>query len=147
MGRLERKHRLPGKTIHPEGKKKLLAYPWPGNVRELSHELERALVFEEGAELRFEHLLSPAQAAQSQAFANNLDWFNERFTFTGEGTFSLEEAINRMIQHALKQSHNNVSAAARLLGVSRDYVRYRLSGQKPGDEPGETPQADPQTGD
>jgi DNA-binding NtrC family response regulator len=35
-----------------------------------------------------------------------------------------------LIQHALKQSGNNVSAAARLLGVSRDYLRYRLAGQK-----------------
>ena len=39
-------------------------------------------------------------------------------------------AINRLIQHALQQTSHNVSAAARLLGVSRDYVRYRLAGQK-----------------
>jgi DNA-binding NtrC family response regulator len=46
----------------------------------------------------------------------------------------LEAAIGTLIQHALKQSGNNVSAAARLLGVSRDYLRYRLAGQK--QEPG-----------
>jgi DNA-binding NtrC family response regulator len=57
------------------------------------------------------------------------EWFNENFAFPAEG-FQLEEAINRLIHHALKQTANNVSAAARLLGVSRDYVRYRLSGQK-----------------
>src|SRR5262249_36598102 len=130
LERLARKHRLPGKSIYPEGRSKLVAYSWPGNVRELSHELERALVFEEGAELRFEHLHSPNQAPQPTSSSDNQDWFNERFTFSAEGGFSLEESINRLIQHALKQTHNNVAAAARLLGVSRDYVRYRLSGQK-----------------
>jgi DNA-binding protein Fis len=30
----------------------------------------------------------------------------------------------------LQQTNNNVSAAARLLGVSRDFLRYRLSGGK-----------------
>jgi transcriptional regulator with AAA-type ATPase domain len=57
---------------------------------------------------------------------------NGDFVFPPAG-FSLEEAIHRLIQQALKQSEHNVSAAARLLGVSRDYVRYRLEGQKTGD--------------
>jgi DNA-binding NtrC family response regulator len=140
MAGLERKHRLPGKTIHPDGRKRLLSYPWPGNVRELSHELERALVFEEGEELRFDQLQAAPYGTHSSPEAENRDWFNERFFFTGEGGFSLEEAINRLIHHALKQTHGNVSAGARLLGVSRDYVRYRLSGQKTPPPPGDTPQ-------
>jgi DNA-binding NtrC family response regulator len=140
MERLRRKHRLPGKSIHPEGKRKLLSYPWPGNVRELSHELERALVFEDSEELRFEHLYSSVPALQGTPNTIKPDWFNETFVFPGEGEFSLEEAINRVIQHALKQTHGNVSAAARLLGVSRDYVRYRLSGQKTSEPAGDNPQ-------
>ncbi len=56
------------------------------------------------------------------------DWLRAGFAYPEEG-FSLEEAINRLIKLALRQSNNNVSAAARLLGVSRDYVRYRLEGK------------------
>jgi DNA-binding NtrC family response regulator len=56
------------------------------------------------------------------------DWFNSNFVFPPEG-FSLEDAILRIINHALKQTNQNVSAAARLLGVSRDYLRYRLAGK------------------
>lgn len=130
LDRLQRKHRLAAKGIHPEGRRRLLAYPWPGNVRELAHELERAVVFEEGAQLTFEQLHAASHFVPTAAAAENKDWFNERFVYPPEGGFSLEEGINRMIHHALKQTHNNVSAAARLLGVSRDYVRYRLSGQK-----------------
>ena len=59
------------------------------------------------------------------------DWFNPLFRFPNQG-FLLEEAILRLIRHALVQTHDNVSAAARLLGVSRDYLRYRLGGWKDG---------------
>jgi ActR/RegA family two-component response regulator len=45
----------------------------------------------------------------------------------------LESAIGLLIQRALKQTDNNVSAAARLLGVSRDYLRYRLAEKKDSD--------------
>ncbi|HJN81409.1 MAG TPA: helix-turn-helix domain-containing protein, partial [Verrucomicrobiota bacterium] len=34
--------------------------------------------------------------------------------------------IHELIQRAIEQAGGNVSAAARLLGVSRDYIRYRL---------------------
>lgn len=132
MDRLCQRHRLPRKAITTVGKQRLLAYPWPGNVRELAHELERAIVFEESDELNFQHLLTGEQVLPSVP-AQFSGWFNEQFTFPQEG-FSLEEAITRLIHHALKQTDQNVSAAARLLGVSRDYVRYRLAGHKGQDE-------------
>ncbi len=137
MDQLCRRHRLPRKKMTAEGRQKLLRYPWPGNVRELSHEVERAIVFEESEQMNFEHLHVPAGSA---AGADRNDWLNAGFRFPAQG-FSLEDAIGRLIRQALEQSGNNVSAAARLLGVSRDYLRYRLSGAKPGDsaptQPGE----------
>jgi DNA-binding NtrC family response regulator len=129
--RIARRHRLSPRSISPVGRERLLHHPWPGNVRELGHELERAVVFEEGAELQFEHLSrAGGPAAGVPAPPSAEEWFNGRFRFPEEG-FSMEAAINRLIQHALEQTGQNVSAAARLLGVSRDYVRYRLTGQKP----------------
>jgi DNA-binding NtrC family response regulator len=132
--RLCQRHRLPHKHLTPVGRQRLLAYGWPGNVRELAHELERAIVFEDSAALSFEALArqsGPAGPGATELPAG-ADWFNESYRFPPEG-FHMEEAINRLIQHALKQSDDNVSAAARLLGVSRDYVRYRLSGRKEGE--------------
>ena len=46
------------------------------------------------------------------------------FEFPQEG-FSLDGTIDEIIRHAIDQAGGNVSAAARLLGVSRDYIRYR----------------------
>jgi DNA-binding NtrC family response regulator len=127
MGNLLKRHRL-DKRISAQGRKNLLQYPWPGNVRELAHELERAIVFEDTNELDFESLLRRTGATAATGARNPSEWFNESYIFPPEG-FSLETAIMRLIQHALKQSKENVSAAARLLGVSRDYLRYRLSGK------------------
>jgi DNA-binding NtrC family response regulator len=145
---LSKRHRLPGKTLTSLGRKNLLSYSWPGNVRELAHELERAIVFEDSDELDFMALGRRTQAlgAGEGLGASGLDWFNEKYIFPAEG-FSLEEAIMRVIQHALKQTNQNVSAAARLLGVSRDYLRYRLSGRTGEPPPGRIGEQDaPETG-
>jgi len=133
--RIGGRHRLPPKQITELGKRRLLGYRWPGNVRELSHELERAMVFEESNELNFDHLIT-SNGAEDSISRSDSEWYNEGFVFPESG-FVLEEAINRLIGHALKQTGDNVSAAARLLGVSRDYVRYRLESQKPALESGE----------
>jgi DNA-binding NtrC family response regulator len=130
--RICRRHKLPEKPLSSPARQRLTLYPWPGNVRELAHELERAIVFEEGAELELNHLPLPGASAAGAGLAGD-HWFNDRFVFPEQG-FAMEEAIQRIIRHALKQTDNNVSAAARLLGVSRDYIRYRLEGGS-GDPP------------
>jgi DNA-binding NtrC family response regulator len=125
MGRLCRQHRLPVREISPSGQQKLLCYSWPGNVRELAHEIERAIVFEDRTELLFENLQTPIDPANTQ---DSTGWLNPDFQFPPDG-FSLDGAIGNLIHRALKQTGNNVSAAARLLGVSRDYLRYRIRGK------------------
>jgi DNA-binding NtrC family response regulator len=132
LGRLYRKHRQVARRISRAGQERLLTYPWPGNVRELAHELERALVFEEGGELDFRQLLVNVPGSGKEGDGNQ-DWFNERFLFPDQG-FHIEKAVLRMIRHALKQSRDNMAGAARLLGVPRDYLRYRL--EKPVEEQG-----------
>ncbi len=128
-----RRHRLPAKSLSAAGRQRLLAAPWPGNVRELAHELERAIVFEGGAELNLEQLPAPVDPGRPVA---NTGWFNPEFRFPAEG-FILEDAMALLIGRALEQTDQNVSAAARLLGVSRDFLRYRLAGSKnKGDESG-----------
>jgi len=122
LRQLSHKHRLASRGLSTAGRARLRSYHWPGNVRELAHELERALVFEEGEELSFAHLPGSLSATPPQ---EQPEWLKAGFAFPDAG-FSLEEAINRFLQLALTQSDGNVSAAARLLGVPRDFVRYRL---------------------
>jgi len=125
VGCLCKRHRLPVKKITAKGRERLLGYEWKGNVRELAHELERSIVFEDEEELDFGHLVGGGSMPGSD---DPNDWLRAGFAYPEEG-FSLEDAINRLIKLALRQSKDNVSGAARLLGVSRDYVRYRLEGK------------------
>jgi DNA-binding NtrC family response regulator len=135
LGQLCQRHRLAPKKISAAGRQRLLAGAWPGNVRELAHELERAIVFAEGDELSFENLQMPIDPL---APTEQTPWLHPDFSFPAEG-FKLEEAIAVLVRKAMKQSEGNVSAAARLLGVSRDYLRYRLAAKKGGGNGGGEP--------
>lgn len=128
LAHLCRQHRLPLRQITEAGKSRLLAYRWPGNVRELAHELERGLVFEDSAALDFTHLAAGVPAPGATP-GEACDWLNPGYRFPCEG-FVMEDAVNRLVQVALKQAGGNASQAARMLGVTRDFIRYRLHGDR-----------------
>jgi len=109
------------KPIPAEGRQRLLAGRWPGNVRELAHEIERALVFSDDEQWFNFTSLTRGQADGTAVGAEGKPQF-----VIPETGFSLEATIDELIAQALHQSGGNTSAAARLLGVSRDYIRYRL---------------------
>jgi DNA-binding NtrC family response regulator len=98
-------------------------HDWPGNVRELRHVLERAvLASPAGAtELRPEALgTSPARISAEPA-ADGLGG-----ALPPEGT-RLADWERAMIARALSEAGGNQTKAARLLGVSRDTLRYRMT--------------------
>jgi DNA-binding NtrC family response regulator len=119
LGKIAARHRMKGLTITPDGEARLLAQPWRGNVRELSHEIERAVIFGGGAPLDFSRLGSPANPPAA-------GWRNPAWHMPKSG-FSLDATVDELIAEALRDTDNNVSAAARQLGVTRDFVRYRMS--------------------
>jgi DNA-binding NtrC family response regulator len=116
---------LEKRAIPPEGVARLAHHRWTGNVRELAHELERSLVFDDDRLTLSGLARAAGGGAGAGATAGGADWFNAAYRFPAEG-FSLEQAIDRLVQTAVEQSDGNVSEAARRLGVSRDVVRYRL---------------------
>lgn len=132
LARVSRRYGQKPPAIPAAGKTRLLAHRWPGNVRELAHEIERAVVFGGERGLEFPHLGQSGGAAEG-----GFGWMKSDFVFPESG-FSLEGAIDALVEKAVRQADGNVSAAARLLGVSRDVVRYRLKGkdeEKMGDNP------------
>jgi DNA-binding NtrC family response regulator len=117
---LANKYKLPLPLICAESKKLLIANPWTGNIRELIHELERSLILTEPG-----NALEIRTNQSIHAISNPDDWLNENFSFPESG-FDLEKELIRLIQMAIAQANGNISEAARLLGVPRDYIRYRL---------------------
>jgi DNA-binding NtrC family response regulator len=122
LGKIAARHRLKGLVLTAEGEDRLRAQRWPGNVRELAHEIERAVIFSNGTPLDFKNLGGTVLPAAS-------DWRNPSWQLPEEG-FSLDAMMSEVIAEAMRETGDNVSAAARRLGVTRDFIRYRLGGGK-----------------
>jgi len=101
------------RKIEPEAVKAMKEYDWPGNVRELKNIIERAMILSSASSLGAGDLaLKRSEVSLStveQAF-----------------TLDLEEMEGRLIGEALERSRGNQSGAAKLLGISRDTLRYRM---------------------
>jgi len=98
----------------------LLAYDWPGNVRELRNVVERAMILGEGDVLVMEHL--PLDVL-GQAGASGVT--SKDFRLPPEG-ISMEKVEEDFVRQALDMTGGNQTKAARLLGISRDSLRYRM---------------------
>ena len=121
---LSKKYRLPVPKISKSSEDFILSHDWPGNTRELIHDLERALVMsEKGKELELSN--DPQRSFKNNEILTDNDWLNPSFIFPRDG-FDLEKELLRLIERAISQANGNISEAARLLGVPRDYIRYRL---------------------
>jgi DNA-binding NtrC family response regulator len=108
------------KGVNAAAMQMLQAHRWPGNVRELRNVIERAFILHAGAEeLRPEHL--PAELRGAVAARRP-----EKPAPLPQDGLVLEDAERKLIQEALERSSGNQSRAARLLGISRDTLRYRL---------------------
>jgi transcriptional regulator with PAS, ATPase and Fis domain len=104
--------------ITPAALKLLKDYYWPGNVRQLENTIERAVALSRGKVLDLEdiHLDSDQTRAAASGGVH----------FLPEG-MTLEGWEDEMIREALRRANGNKSQAARLLGLSRNALRYRLS--------------------
>jgi len=98
------------------GMTKLMAYHWPGNVRELENVIERSLVMCSGTRLD----ASDIQLDLAPRHKNSTEHF------LPEG-MTLDQYEQEIIREALRRAQGNKSQAARLLGLTRNALRYRLS--------------------
>lgn len=112
-----------GKKFHglsKEAEERLLLYSWPGNVRELKNVIERILLMEDDALIRESHLAF-MDGCHSMPDPNQ----NGDFVMPPSG-INLDELNKRLIVQALALSRGNKTRAARLLGMSRPTMIYRI---------------------
>jgi DNA-binding NtrC family response regulator len=95
---------------------KLMGYDWPGNVRELENVIERSLVMARGSQL---DAVDIRLDTGRQARAASGD-------FSLPSGMTLDQYEQEIIKAALKKADGNKSQAARLLGLTRNALRYRL---------------------
>ena len=91
-------------------------YPFPGNVRELRNAIQRALVMNDGDEIKVEDLPSHIRTRQGETSDKQLDFHN----------MTLEEIERSAILQALEKTNGNQTQAAKRLGIPRHVLIYRL---------------------
>jgi transcriptional regulator with PAS, ATPase and Fis domain len=108
------------RRVSPEALALLVAYDWPGNVRELESVIERALLLGEGDVIVPADLPAPVRARLgSTGSAPSIEIPDD-----GIDLDALEESL---LLKALEKAGGNVSRAARLLGLSRRTMQYRMA--------------------
>jgi DNA-binding NtrC family response regulator len=116
-----KKYGEPGRRreIGEEALQILSAYDWPGNVRQLESVIERALLLAEGDVIQPADLPASVRAGITAPRGPiGLD--------VPDGGIDLEEVERTLILRALEKAGGNVSRAARLLGLTRRTLQYRL---------------------
>ena len=94
----------------------LLQYDWPGNVRELDHAIERAVLLEKTDVLQVDSL--PPQLLVTGAAVDDHS--------IPASVLTLREVERQALVHALEASGNNVTQAARALGINRVTLHRKL---------------------
>jgi transcriptional regulator with PAS, ATPase and Fis domain len=100
--------------------KLLLCYDWPGNVRELRNAIERGMILEESAFISASSLpiaISRPDGHVPLGIPASAEIPN--------GWTVLEASERSLVARALEQTRGNQTQAARLLGVTRDTLRYK----------------------
>lgn len=98
----------------------LTAYRWPGNIRELENVIERATIITPGEVIGLEQLPPEITCPEAPAAAGG---FCLDIPATG---ISLDEVERTLLQKALDMAGGNQTKAAKLLGISRYALIYRL---------------------
>ena len=116
--------------IKPEALRKLMEFHWPGNVRELENIVERACAlapgpFIEASDIQIDHVAGRNHSGQSPLLP--------------EGK-TLDQWEDELIREAYRRANGNKSEAARMLGLSRNALRYRLEKIGIPDESSKAPQ-------
>lgn len=108
-----------GGEISEGALERLVSYHWPGNVRELENVIERSILLAKGPRVEADDIKIEMGVGRARpAFSAE--------AFLPEG-MTLDQYEQSIIREALKRANGNKSQAARLLGLTRNALRYRLT--------------------
>ncbi len=109
------KHRRPTCSLTPEAMEACRRFPWPGNVRQLRNAIEWLMV------------TSPREAIGVDLLPTYMRANGEpAHDFSIRPGMTLSDAEKTLIRQTLLQVTSNRGEAARLLGISRRALQYKL---------------------
>ena len=101
----------------------LESYRWPGNVRELRNVIERSVLLSDTDTFPMEWLQLPDRQGGVEGDEPTVE--GNHIILPLDGSLSLEDMDRYIVSTALERAGNNMSAAARTLGTTRQTLRYR----------------------
>jgi two-component system NtrC family response regulator len=105
VNRFAKELKTKGQSLSTDALAAIDAYPWPGNVRELENRIKRAVIMADGKSIAADDLDLPGSSEAGELPINL--------------RAARETADRRAIRQALSRTDNNISGAAKLLGISR----------------------------
>ncbi|MDO9281879.1 MAG: sigma-54 dependent transcriptional regulator [Methylotenera sp.] len=109
-----RRYGLASANFTPEAINMMQTYTWPGNVRELKHQVSRAILLCHNGQVTDIDLALPMQRTAEAISQPDLQ------------QSTLDAAERAILLQVLADTRNNVSEAARKLGITRMTMRYRM---------------------
>jgi DNA-binding NtrC family response regulator len=134
LARLARESAKPITGLTPAAMRLLMDFHWPGNVRELENIIERAVALSTGTMLDVGDIRLDVGPGGAAVVGSGMSATDASGSFLPPG-MTLEQYEDEIIKEALRRANGNKSQAARLLGLSRNAFRYRLSKLGVPDEP------------
>jgi transcriptional regulator with PAS, ATPase and Fis domain len=109
-------------TLSADALTALCTHAWPGNVRELKNVIERAVIIAGGKTIQLQHLLFQRR----RSIQPGVDVECGTVIRIPPGGKTLDEIESEAIQATLALTHGNLSATARILGISRPTLGRKL---------------------
>jgi DNA-binding NtrC family response regulator len=119
-----------------KAKRALLTYDWPGNIRELQNMIERGVILApSGTRIEVHHLFSSCSEEHAREFGldtNGAVGVNRGGSGKSlceavfNGVLTLDQVETMLLETAVDKAHGNLSSAARMLGLTRPQLAYRL---------------------
>ncbi|MEJ2610505.1 MAG: sigma-54 dependent transcriptional regulator [Candidatus Thiodiazotropha sp.] len=105
---------------------RLGGYEWPGNVRELRNLVERCVLLADGSVFPERWLHLGETESMNQVHPTSSQAEGDRICLPLDGSVSLDDMERFILTEALSRHDDNVSLTARVLGTTREKLRYRV---------------------
>ena len=136
---LEKYSAINGKRLRgftDKAKRALLAYEWPGNIRELQNMIERGVILApSGTRIEVDHMFSAYSEDHAREFGLDIHGdlnlhpcaaAKELCEAVFNGAMTLDQVEAMLVENAVDKARGNLSSAARMLGLTRPQLAYRL---------------------